>query len=173
MAKLTKAAVVKNLQEIKAWILENPNNAKEIQEVVLTGSTEIQEYIENQERLQRTKGRFFDAGYYVTADGFIYNSINEESDDHLFDVGNLYKTEADAQAIVDLKTHTYQFKCPENKVDCFFCVGSGITSLFDDSWIDFDAGLILPAEATEEDKTKRIELLKKANQAHKNKLYDL
>ena len=83
-----------------------------------------------------------------------------------FKRGNCYRTEEEAENRDELRRHIWEFEMPE--------IESAYLQLYSNfNWhqvdygfdwvdkVDFEAGFILPITATEEDKEKRIDLLKK------------
>jgi hypothetical protein len=113
-----------------------------------------------------------EAKYYCLLEGRVqsYNFI-EKHDGHMRDweIGNCYKTEEQAQAVVDLKKHIFKFPMPE-KGDEYYNMDrtdnfSNLGQLFKEKLyqiIDYHQGQLMNIKTTSEQREERIRLLKLA-----------
>lgn len=93
----------------------------------------------------------------------------DQFDEEMFERGNVYKTQEEVEARDDLRRHIWLFDVPEVGDEIFrFVKNEGedanfeIIHLFHEIAVDmakFEAGLVLPSTATDEDKVERIRLL--------------
>ena len=87
-----------------------------------------------------------------------------EGDYETYAIGNCYKTEEQAQAVIDLKKHIYKFPMPGDEgwsVDCNLEWESYFEKDSRDV-IDYHSGIWINYNATEKDREERLRLLKLA-----------
>ena len=132
--------------------------------------TKLQEIIDAPEggRWRAENGRNY---FHITFDVKVERTFEGKGnrDNECYAIGNYYKTEAQAQAVVDLLKHIYKFPIPEegeieyflyNCEDSYWSEDTVEKSLF--SKVCYHAGNLMHKDTTEQDRAERLKLLKKA-----------
>jgi hypothetical protein len=96
---------------------------------------------------------------------YSYTYVNDGIDEKKYASGNCYKTEKQAQSVIDLKKHIYKFEMPYKGTDYLslcgdddgFFICNNFKSLVDLGL--YHAGIIMNIDSTEEDQEERIRLL--------------